>query len=224
MFNSPFSDGIISTGDIFLCLGVALIVGIIFSFMCHFHSKSTKSFFVATSLLPFVVTLVIILVNGNIGTGIAIAGAFSLVRFRSAPGTAKEIAIIFISMAAGLAFGMGYIAYGIIFLIVAGVALMIFEKANIWENKIDISEKILKVTIPEDLDYSEIFEDLFIQYTKKFEVIKVKSVNMGSMFKVYYKIIIKDVKDEKKFLDEIRIRNGNLEVSMQRVDYNKSDL
>ena len=224
MFESPFSDGIISPLDIFLCLGVALVMGVIFSFMCHYKSKSTKSFLVATSLLPLVVALVIVLVNGNIGTGIAIAGAFSLVRFRSAPGTAKEICIIFIAMAAGLAFGMGYLAYGAIFIMISGVVLLLLEKLKIWELRVNNTEKIIRITIPEELDYTDVFDDIFKKYTKKYEIVKVKTINMGSMFKVYYQINLNSVKDEKKLLDEIRIRNGNLEVSIQRVDYKKSEL
>lgn len=224
MFNSPFADGVITTGEIFLCLGSALITGIVFAFMCHFRSKSTKSFLVATALLPMVVALVIILVNGNVGTGIAIAGAFSLVRFRSAPGTAKEISTIFISMATGLAFGIGYIAYGVIFALVAGLILILSEVLNIWNSKPVIKEKIVRITLPEDLDYSEIFDDIFEKYTTKYEVMKVKTTNMGSMFKVYYHITMKDVKQEKSMMDEIRCRNGNLEVSVQRVDYKKSEL
>lgn len=223
MFDSLFINGTTTT-DVFLALGVALIMGVIFAFMCYFHSKSTKSFLIATSLLPAVVTLVIILVNGNIGAGIAIAGAFSLVRFRSAPGTAKEICIIFVSMAAGLAFGMGYLAYGAIFMIVAGATLMLFNKIKIWETKIDAKEKIVRITIPEELDYSEVFDEVFEKYAKKYEVIKVKSINMGSMFKVYYHIEMTDVKKEKKMIDDLRIRNGNLEISVQRVDYKKSEL
>ena len=224
MFNSPFADGVITTGEIFLCLGSALITGIVFAFMCYFRSKSTKSFLVATALLPMVVALVIILVNGNVGTGIAIAGAFSLVRFRSAPGTAKEISTIFISMATGLAFGIGYIAYGVIFALVAGLILILSEVLNIWNSKPVIKEKIVRITLPEDLDYSEIFDDIFEKYTTKYEVMKVKTTNMGSMFKVYYHITMKDVKQEKSMMDEIRCRNGNLEVAVQRVDYKKSEL
>ena len=109
-------------------------------------------------------------------------------------------------------------------MLVAGLALMIFEKINIWESKVDPTEKIVRVTIPEELDYSEIFDDVFSQYTKKYEVIKVKSINMGSMFKVYYQITMINIKDEKKLIDEIRIRNGNLEVSIERIDYKKSEL
>lgn len=224
MFNSIFSDKNISTLDIFLCLVIALFMGIIFSLMCYYRSKSTKSFFVANSLLPFVVTLIIILVNGNIGTGVAIAGAFGLVRFRSASGSAKEIAIIFTSMASGLAFGMGYLAYGVIFLLIVGIALIIFEKTKVFEPKISITEKVIRITIPEELDYTMIFDDIFDKYTNKYEIIKTKSINMGSMFKVYFLVNLKDAKKEKELLDEIRIRNGNLEVSIQRVDYQKSEL
>lgn len=224
MFNSPLADGNITPVDIFICLGVALLMGVIFSLMCYFKSRSTKSFLVTTSLLPMVVALVIILVNGNIGAGVAIAGAFSLVRFRSAPGTAKEICIIFISMAAGLAFGMGYLAYGAIFMIIAGIALIVFERINIFETKIDVTDKIVRVTIPEELDYTDIFEDIFNKYTTKWEVVQVKTVNLGSMFKVYYQVNLKDIKLEKKMIDEIRCRNGNLEVSVQRVDYKRSEL
>lgn len=224
MFDSLFKDGILSTADIFISLGVSLVVGIIFTFMCYYKTKSTKGFLVTASLIPFAVTLIIILVNGNIGTGVAIAGAFGLVRFRSAPGTAKEICIIFISMAGGLAFGMGYILYGIIFMIIAGLALMLYSKINIWETKVDSCEKILRVTIPEELDYNEIFDDLFSKYTVKHEVLKVKSINMGSMFKVYYQIKLLDIKMEKSMIDEIRTRNGNLEVSVERIDFEKSEL
>ena len=145
MFNSLFDDNIISTLDVFLCLGSALITGILFAFMNFYKTKSTKSFLIATSLLPMVVALVIILVNGSIGTGIAIAGAFSLVRFRSAPGTAKEIAVIFISMASGLAFGMGHIGYGFIFTLFAGLTLILLESLNIWNKKPDLKERIINI-------------------------------------------------------------------------------
>ena len=224
MFNSLFSDGDISSLDIFWCIIAALISGIIFSFMCYFKSRSTKSFLIASSLLPAVVALVIILVNGNIGAGIAIAGAFSLVRFRSAPGTAKEICIIFISMAAGLAFGMGFIGYGAIFMALLGGVLMLLNWLNIWNRKVDIKEKRIKIVIPEELDYSNVFDDIFDKYLDKAEVVKVKTINMGSMFSVYYDVTFKDVRLEKQMIDEIRCRNGNLEVLVQRLDFEKSEL
>ena len=224
MFNSVFAGGVITTGDIFLCLGAALIAGVIFATLCWIKTRSTKSFLVATALLPMVVALVIILVNGNIGAGIAIAGAFSLVRFRSAPGTAKEISIIFVAMAAGLAFGMGYLAYAGIFLLICGVFLLLAETFNFWDKKPVIKEKHLRITIPEELDYTNVFDDIFEKYTEKYDLVRVKTTNMGSMFRVEYNIVMKDVAQEKEMVDEIRIRNGNLEVAVQRLDYTASEL
>ncbi len=227
MFDSIFqksTGNVITTGDIFLALGVALLAGIIFATMCFYKTRSTKSFLMATALLPAVVALVIVLVNGNIGAGVAIAGAFSLVRFRSAPGTAKEICIIFISMAAGLAFGMGYLAYGAVFLIAAGAVLMLCETFKIWERKPVLKEKNVRITIPENLDYTSVFNDVFDKYTEKYDLVKIKTSDMGSMFRVDYHIVMKDITKEKEMVDELRIRNGNLEVIVQRTDYTGSEL
>lgn len=227
MFDSIFqksTGNVITTGDIFLALGVALLAGIIFATMCFYKTRSTKSFLMATALLPAVVALVIVLVNGNIGAGVAIAGAFSLVRFRSAPGTAKEICIIFISMAAGLTFGMGYLAYGAVFMIAAGAVLMLCETFKIWERKPVLKEKNVRITIPENLDYTSVFNDVFDKYTEKYDLVKIKTSDMGSMFRVDYHIVMKDITKEKEMVDELRIRNGNLEVIVQRTDYTGSEL
>lgn len=223
-FQSIFEYGYVSTKDVVVCLAAALIAGVIFATLCMFKTKSTKSFLMATALMPMVVALVILLVNGNIGTGIAIAGAFSLVRFRSAPGTAKEISIIFVAMAAGLAFGMGYIVYGSAFLVGTGAIIIGLEWLKIWDRKPDFKDKRIKIVIPEDLDYTTVFDDIFEKYTERYDVMKVKTANMGSMFIVYYHIVMKDVKQEKEMIDEIRIRNGNLEVSVNRTDYTGSEL
>ncbi|MBO5328055.1 MAG: DUF4956 domain-containing protein [Clostridia bacterium] len=223
IFSTIFSDGI-TPADIFICLGVALAVGVVFATLCFVKTKSTKSFLLATALLPMVVALVIILVNGNIGAGVAIAGAFSLVRFRSAPGTAKEICIIFISMAGGLAFGMGYLAYASIFMIAAGAFLIAFEYIKFWDKKPDLKDKKVRITIPESLDYTTIFNDVFNKYTEKYDLIKVKTVNMGSLFRVDYHVVLKDVSKEKEMVDELRILNGNLEVQVQRTDFQGSEL
>ena len=216
-FETVFADGA-TAGYVFLSVGVALLAGVVLAFLCYFKTKSTKSFFVTTALIPAAVALVIILVNGNIGAGIAVAGAFSLVRFRSAPGTAKEICIIFVAMAAGLAFGMGYLAYGAIFTVVAGGIILAFSATKIWEKKPRAAEKRLTVTIPEDLDYGTVFDDILNAYTVKHELVKAKSINMGSMFRVTYDITLKDPSSEKQFLDELRVRNGNLEISLGRAD------
>lgn len=227
MFDSIFQEStgnVITTGDIFLALGVALLAGIVFATMCFYKTRSTKSFLMATALLPMVVALVIILVNGNIGAGVAIAGAFSLVRFRSAAGTAKEICIIFISMAAGLAFGMGFLAYGMIFMVGAGAVLMLCETFKIWERKPVLKEKNVRITIPENLDYTSVFNDIFDKYAERYDMVKMKTTNMGSMFRVDYHIVMKDITKEKEMVDELRMRNGNLEVVVQRTDYTGSEL
>lgn len=227
MFDSIFQEStgnVITTGDIFLALGVALLSGVVFATMCFYKTRSTKSFLMATSLLPMVVALVIILVNGNIGAGIAIAGAFSLVRFRSAAGTAKEICIIFISMAAGLAFGMGFLAYGAIFMVGAGAVLMLCETLKIWERKPVLKEKNVRITLPENLDYTSVFNDIFDKYAERYDMVKMKTTNMGSMFRVDYHIVMKDITKEKEMVDELRMRNGNLEVVVQRTDYTGSEL
>lgn len=216
MFESVFIDGL-SVPMFFLCLGVALLVGVIFSFMTYFHSLSSQSFFVTTAMLPMAVAMVIALVNGNIGVGIAVAGAFALVRFRSAPGTAREICIIFIAMTGGLAFGTGYLAYGVIFMLLSGGVLLLFSYLDLWHKKPQARDRLLNITIPEDLDYGTVFDDLMAEYTDFNELLRVKTTNMGSMFRLYYRIRLKSVSREKEFVDALRCRNGNLEISLARV-------
>ncbi len=218
LFQSIFSGGI-DVLSFLLCMLVSLLTGFILAFMSYFNSKSSKSFYVTTALIPSAVAMVIALVNGNIGVGVAVAGAFALVRFRSSQGSAREICIIFIAMASGLAFGIGYLAYGVLFVLILGSMLMIFQRLPIWDKNSSSKEKILKITIPEDLNYSEVFDEVLKKYTKKYELAKVKSTNLGSMFKLQYNIVLKDVKKEKEFLDEIRCRNGNLEVSLEILDF-----
>lgn len=224
MFDSVISNSTMTPGIFFLCIGVALVSGFILSFMCYFKSESSKSFFITSSLLPAVVAMVIILVNGNIGAGVAVAGAFSLVRFRSAAGKAKEIVIIFIAMASGLAFGMGYLAYGVLFTLIAGVIMLICSATKIFEKKVNQLDKIIKITIPEDLDYTDVFTDVLKTYTSKYNLIKVKSINMGSMFRLTYEVTLKDTSIEKDFIDELRIRNGNLEISIERKNLDLAEL
>lgn len=224
MFESIFKNSSLEIGGFIISILVAVVVGVIFGFMCFFKSKSSKSFLITLALLPASVAMVIMLVNGNIGAGIAVAGAFSLVRFRSAQGSAKEICSIFIAMAGGLAFGMGYIAYGAIFMIISGGLLMLFSSVRIWEHNEVSKEKLLKVYIPENLDYNTVFDDILNKYTKKYRLVKVKSTNLGSMFQISYEIVLKNLMDEKNFIDEIRCRNGNLEIMLERVNFDNQDL
>lgn len=223
VFDTIFSSG--STPlTFFICLFVSLVTGFLFSYLCYYKTESTKSFFITISLLPMTVCMIIMLVNGNIGTGIAIAGAFSLVRFRSAQGKAKEISIIFVSMASGLAFGMGYLFYGCAFALFSGLIIFILTVTKVFEKKVKFEDKLLKITIPEDLDYSEVFLNTFNKYTSKYSLLKVKSTNMGSMFKLTYDVTLKDVLLEKDFIDELRTQNGNLEITIQRKDYEITNL
>lgn len=224
MFESIFSDGTVTTVSFFIVLGVALVAGLIYAFLTSYKSKSSKSFFICTTLLPMAVAAVIAIVNGNLGIGVAIAGAFGLVRFRSAPGTAKEIAIIFIAMAAGLAFGTGYLAYGTIFLLGSGIILFIFNRVMLKTKSSKSKEKIINVTIPESLDYTTVFDDIFTEYTTSNELEKVKSVNMGSMFKLTYHVTLKTLENEKAMIDAIRTRNGNLEIQYSRADLDQAEL
>lgn len=170
------------------------------------------------------VAMVIALVNGNLGVGVAIAGAFGLVRFRSATGSAREIAVIFITMASGLAFGMGYIAFGALFLLVCGILLILAGKVALSFNNKQSRVKLVKITIPESLDYTEVFDDAFKNFAVNYELLKVKTVNMGSMFRLSYKVTLKDSSCEKPLLDSIRERNGNLEIQCSRIDLSESEL
>ena len=215
IFDSDTSGGI-SVSDFVLCLVFALLAGVILAFVFSFRSRFSRSFIVTLALLPAVVCVVIMAVNGNVGTGIAVAGAFSLVRFRSAPGTAKEIGVLFIAMGSGLLSGMGYLAYAILYTLILCAAYIIFELAA---NRIpDKAErfKTLHITIPEDLEYTEIFDDIFKKYAKSWKLTRVKTTNMGSMFRLTYDIELADEKDEQQMINEIRCRNGNLEISIAK--------
>lgn len=224
MFESIFKDGSVAAVGFFIVLGAALISGLIYAFLACYKSDSSTSFFICAALIPMAVAAVIALVNGNLGVGVAIAGAFGLVRFRSAPGSAREIAVIFMAMAAGLAFGMGYIAYGAIFLLVCGVLLFAFGKFAAKTKETKILEKIIRITIPETLDYTDVFDDIFDEYTDSYELEKVKSTNMGSMFKLSYRVKMKKNSNEKTMLDAVRERNGNLEIQCLRADLSEKEL
>lgn len=216
IFNSIFSNGIqttISIQNFLLCLGASLFIGILLAMLYTIKNRYTKSFLVTLAILPAVVCVVIMMVNGNVGAGVAVAGAFSLVRFRSAPGTAREIGTIFLAMGAGLMTGMGYLAYAVLFAVIVGGIMPIYNVTKFGSNN-NGKEKILRITIPEDLDYTDLFDDLFDNYTSEYQVVSVKTTNMGSMFKLTYNVTLKDLSNEKKFIDELRCRNGNLEISI----------
>lgn len=215
MFDSIFNnDSISSVLQFFIMIGVSLISGFIYAYIISFRIKSTKRFFIVNAILPTIVGAILSFVNGNLGVGIAIGGAFALIRFRSAPGSSDEIASIFITMAAGVAFGMGYLAYGAIILIGLGLLYVLLTYLKIFDHKNKEEDRLLKVTIPESLDYNDVFNNTFNEYLKEYESVGVKTTGMGSMFKLYFRIKMKNSNDEKKLIDEIRTLNGNLEIQL----------
>ena len=227
LFNGIFdsaTETVISVPNFLLCLGVSLVIGIFLAAVYTYKARYTKSFVVTLAMLPAVVCVVIMMVNGNIGAGVAVAGAFGLVRFRSAPGTAKEIGTIFLAMAAGLIAGMGYLAYAVLFSILLGLIMLLYQKIGLGSLRHGDRDKILRITIPEDLDYGHVFDDLMEKYTSEYEVMSVKTTNMGSMFRLTYHLTLKNPSTEKEFIDALRCRNGNLEISISRQEENNYEL
>lgn len=207
---------VISVPDFLLCIGVSLVIGLIIAFSYMYKTRYTKSFVVTLALLPAVVCVVIMMVNGNVGTGVAVAGAFSLVRFRSVPGTAKEIGTLFLAMGAGLIAGMGYLGFAVLFAIILCAIFVLYSHLDFGSKKIVATYKTLGITIPEDLDYSGVFDEIFSTYTKTYELANVKTTNMGSLFRLTYDIVLKDSSKEKEFIDKLRCRNGNLEINISK--------
>ena len=195
-----------------LCSAVSLLLGILISFTFCFKQRKSRGFILALMILPIMVQVVIMMVNGNVGTGVAVMGAFSLVRFRSMPGNAMDICGIFLAMAVGLATGTDKLVLAAVFTVIVCAVVFVFNFVPF--GKIASTVKELHVTIPESLDYNEIFDDIFKKYTSHSELTAVKTTGMGSLYKLTYEITLKDVKDEKQMIDEIRVRNGNLNVSI----------
>lgn len=214
--------GNVSPKEFIVCLIASLILGFVISFIHMFKNEYTKGFAIALVILPMLVQTIIMLVNGSIGTGIAVMGAFSLVRFRSAQGNAREISSIFMATATGLATAMGYIWIGVAIVAVAGLVIILLTLLP-YGDRIGASRE-LKITIPDDLDFEGIFDDLFEKYTQKCELIRCKTTNMGSLYELTYLVTMKKGVGDKLFLDEIRCRNGNLTVICGRPKTGKDEL
>ncbi len=225
MFNSIFNTtSTLSIGitSFLICMGVALILGIFMAKIYAYKTKCTKGFITTLALLPLVVSMVIIMVNGNIGTGVAVAGAFSLVRFRSVPGSAKEIGAIFAAMCTGLTLGMGYIGFAVIFSVISCVFSLIMNVSQVFGKNKEI--RVLTITIPESLNYVNVFDETFEKYLKNYDLVSSKMTNMGSLFKLRYEVELKELKKEKEFIDEVRVKNGNLEIMVSKQNIIESGL
>lgn len=215
---------VIAVSDFLLCIAAAIIIGLLLTAVYMYKSRYTKSFVTTLALLPAVVSVVIMMVNGNVGTGVAVAGTFSLVRFRSVPGTAKEIGALFLAMGTGLVVGMGYIAYAFLFAIVLGLATLVYNQLDFGLSKKGQLYKTLHITIPEDLNYSDVFDEVFLDYTSSYELVQVKTTNMGSLFRLTYNLTLTQKGIEKEFIDKLRCRNGNLEIIVNKQETNLGEL
>lgn len=223
LFDSDVTP-VISATDFLLCLGFSLVLGLVMAFAYMYRTRYTKSFVVTLALLPAVVCVVIMLVNGNVGTGVAVAGAFSLVRFRSVPGTAKEICTLFLAMGAGLIAGMGYLGFAVLFTVVMCAAFLLYSRLDFGAQKNAAAYKSFTITIPEDLDYTGVFDDIFQEYTTAHTLVSVKTTNMGSLFRLTYQITLRDPAREKEMIDKLRCRNGNLEIMVSAQETTVAEL
>ncbi len=215
---------VIGVTDFLLCIGLSLVLGLLMALTYMYRTRCTKSFVVTLALLPAVVCVVIMMVNGNVGTGVAVAGAFSLVRFRSVPGTAKEICVLFLAMGAGLITGMGYLGFAVLFTLIMCAIYILYNRFDLGFKKAADAYRTISITIPEDLNYSDVFDDVFAEYTLSHELIRVKSTNMGSMFKLTYNAVLGDASEEKEMIDKLRCRNGNLEIAVSRQETSSNEL
>lgn len=197
-----------------ICIGAALILGAVMAAVYCFRTAHSASFVVTLALLPATVAVVIMMVNGNLGAGVAVAGAFSLVRFRSTPGTAKEIGAIFLAMAVGLACGMGYPGFALVFAAIMCAMTLLYALTNFGGHRNMALRRVLRITVPEDLDYPAVFDDLLEKYTINAKLTNVKTTNLGSLNRLTYELTLRKSGTEKQFIDELRCRNGNLEISM----------
>ncbi|MBP3478599.1 MAG: DUF4956 domain-containing protein [Oscillospiraceae bacterium] len=219
MLDYTFSSLFTVTGSMTLsafltCVLAALALGVVMALVYTFRSTYTRSFVVTLALLPAIVCVVIMMVGGNLGAGVAVAGTFSLIRFRSVPGTAKEICAIFLSMAVGLACGMGYPVFAAVFAVLMCMVILLLTVLNFGGHKNTQLRKVLRITVPEDLDYTGVFDDLLSKYTSQAELIAVKTTNLGSLNRLTYALVLKKAGTEKALIDELRCRNGNLEISI----------
>ena len=215
IFTSILTDGTFTGAELGMVTIASLVCGLIIAISYSIKNKCSRSFAVTLVLLPAIVELVIILVNGNIGAGVAVAGAFSLVRFRSAPGRGQEITSIFLAMAVGLATGMGYIGVAILFSVIISIINLVLNVTKFGEE--GENYRTLKITVPENLDYEGKFEDIFDKYLSSYTYEEVKTSNMGSLYKITLSVVLKAGISTKAFLDEIRTRNGNLDISLGRI-------
>lgn len=208
------TTGLLSVGGFIICILAALALGVVFTIVYRFCGETTRSFSFALAVLPAIVSAVITMVSGSLGAGVAVAGTFSLIRFRSAQGTARELVAIFTAMAIGLACGMGYPLFALLFTAILCAAFLLYAKTGFGGDKNGALRRSLKITVPEDLEYAEMFEDVMEKYAAQHALVQVKTTNLGSLNRLTYDVTLREAGTEKAFIDELRCRNGNLEISL----------
>ena len=223
LFQTDLTD-VISFGDFLLCILCSLMIGLILAFGCRYQGRCTKSFLTTLALLPSVVCVVIMMVNGSVGAGVAVAGAFSLVRFRSAPGTGREITMLFLAMGAGLIAGMGYLALALLFAVMMTAMNILYNRLDFGEKRNGERYRTLSLLIPENLDYGGVFDEVLRHYTTDYTLTRVKTANMGSLFRLTYDITLRENISEKELIDQLRCRNGNLEIMLSRQESAPAEL
>lgn len=216
-FSSLYADtgsvmSSVTTTEFLVCCAVSILLGAIVALVYMFRHKYSKNFVVTLALMPLIVQMVITLVNGNLGAGIAVMGVFNLVRFRSIPGSAKDIASVFLAMAVGLATGMGYIGLAVLFTIIVALVNIGFVISPL--GKEACQPLTLKISVPEDLEFDGMFNDILGRYTQSYQLVKVQTANMGSLFQLEYNVQMKDLSASKSMIDEMRCLNGNLKIAL----------
>ena len=211
MFDSILGTELTLT-NFLICIGVAFVLGLIVAFVHMKTTKTNTNFATTLAVLPALVAMAILLVNGNLGAGVATVGVFSLVRFRSIPGNSRSLLAVFFAMAIGLAVGVGYVLFAALFTVIIGLVIFLLSFFNFGASH--AAEKKLVIVVPEDLDYTAMFDDIFAKYTTSYYLQKTKTTNMGSLFQLTYRVVLRDDTNEKRFIDRIRAKNGNLKVAL----------
>ena len=222
LFYDIFTDTAVDPAMMLLAIGVSLLLGLVVAKVYQFKTVYSKSFVMSLALLPTLIAIVIFLVNGSLGAGVAVMGAFSLIRFRSAPGGAKELVSIFLVMTIGIAIGMGYLVFATVFTLIMSLVMLLLEVVDFGQMKHCMRQ--LTVVIPESLDYESIFDDIFNKAANHIELANVKTSDMGSLFKIKYIIQLNGRMTEKELIDALRTRNGNLEIAISRYITKENEL
>ena len=211
MFNSVLG-AVMEPKSFIICILCAMVLGVLSSMLFTHFTRHSASLAISLAVLPAIVTLVIMMVNGNIGAGLAVAGSFALVRFRSLPGTAKEVSGVFLCVSIGLACGMGYVGVAVLFFVMMGIFIVILEKSGFGHGR--LASRVLKITVPEDLDYEELFDDILDEYSIRWDLVRVRTTNMGTLYELSYEVLMKKNRKTREFIDALRCRNGNLSISL----------